>query len=243
MENESARSKERLIEVVSKLTALAHDEGATDGEKSVAAEKAAEMMAKYSITDYDVGAFNGEADLDLTQIDVDGLTGRHRNWESTLAAVIAKVFDSKIVLTTWTEPWTASFIGFTSDVEVSIHFYMRLRRAVTRYSKLEYPGAQLRNRNVFAYGMVRRLGERLNEAFAKREDFIPVDSRDLIIVKGERVQDFMDELFPNTRKSPKTKLKGSRDAYFKGEKAADKVTLHTPVEAGNGDRRELSTKH
>ncbi len=243
MENETTRCKSRLIDVVSKLTALAHDEGATDGEKAAATEKAAEMMAKYSITDYDVGAFNGEADLDLSQVEVYGLTGRHRNWESTLAGRIAKVFDSKVVLTTYTEPWTASFIGFTSDVEVSVHFYMRLRRAVTRYSKLEYPGAQLRNRNVFAYGMVRRLGERLDEAFAKREDYIPSDCLDLIIIKEERVQDFMDELFPDIQKSPKTKLKGSRDAYFKGQKAADKVTLHTPVEAGNGDRQEITTKH
>jgi len=243
MENARSSNKDRLIEVVTKLTALAHDDAATDGEKAAATEKAAEMMAKYSITDYDVGAFNGEADLDLSQIDVDGLTGRHRNWESALAGGIARVFDSKVVLTTYTEPWSASFIGFTSDVEVSVHFYMRLRRAVTRYSKIEYPGAQLANRNAFAFGMVRKLKQRLSDAFAKREDYIPSDSRDLIIVKGERVEDFKNELFPNTSKSPKAKISGSREAYFKGQKTAEKVTLHTPVEATNGDRRELTTKH
>jgi len=237
------KDKQRLIEVVSKLVALANDAGATDGEKAAATEKAAKMMAKYSISDFEIGAFNGEAELDLTRVDIEGLTGRHRNWESTLAGTIARVFDSRVVLTTYTEPWSASFVGFAADVEVSVHFYTRLRRAVTRYSKLEYPGAQLKNRNVFAYGMVRKLGQRLQEAFVKRDEYIPSDCKDLVIAKGCKVKDFMEELFPNTRSTSGPKIKGSREAYIKGQKAGEKVTLHTPIAASNGDRRHLTTKH
>lgn len=85
----SGKNDKSTLERIEKLLAKTPENGATEQEAIAAALKAQELMAQLDVTRADVvGASNGPADDPITQV----ATPKQRNWQLSLAWVIAKNF-------------------------------------------------------------------------------------------------------------------------------------------------------
>jgi hypothetical protein len=220
-------NKQKMIDKILKLLELGSEKNPNEHERNLAADTAAKLMAKYSIEFIDLK--NGKPKEEIFGNEyVKGMSAKYFTWEGDLATYIIGAFDGKIVFRNYLDgTWSACFIGTKSDVEIATFFFKYLRRTVGKaadgYSRLK------KERETFATGMVMQIGKRLNDLYKKREEFIPSDCKDLVVIKKEGVTDYMKKLFPHVRTGKANRPSGSREAWAKGAQAGQKVNLSRPI--------------
>lgn len=247
--------KEAIIEKIMKLMELGNEEKNTNPhEREAAMKKAAKMMAEYSINFADLKASKKE-DTFIT-FDVEGSSEQKIDYEARLANAIANAFDCKLVnkqelnKETYTFQWYLCFLGSKHDIDIVVYFFKFLRRTlgtmsiknVTKESIKEnsqmaprrITEAYIRQaRNNYCFGMVLTIKDRLDELYLKREEFIPSDCKDLVLVKKNDLNKFMHETFPNLQYSRSTSLKGDMAAYQQGKSDGHKVNLSRPIDSNH----------
>jgi hypothetical protein len=243
--------KNAIIDKIMKLMELGNEEKNTNPhERESAMKMAAKLMADYSIDFIDLKS-NKPADDTFITLDVEGSSEEKVDYEASLANSIARAFDCRLVNTyeykDFARIWKMCFIGSKHDIEIVVYFFKFLRRTlgtmsiknVTRESIKEadpYKAKRITEqyikqaRHNYCYGMVNSIDERLQELYAKREEFIPADSRALMVVKKDDVEKFMKEKFPNLRYSKAVSLKGDMGAFRQGKADGKKVNLSRPID-------------
>jgi hypothetical protein len=231
-------NKEALIAKIQKLLNLA--EGTSfENEAFSAKEKAGRLMAEYTISMSEVLNTKEGYKEAFIRVDVEGSGSRKVNWEGSLARVIAETFDSKVVNTqvfgNTGREWRIAFVGMKSDLELAIHFFKFLRRSVGQMSEKSF--SNLADRMTYTYALVTELGRRLEEIYKIRNQILSSECKDLVVIKTEGVDNFMNKVFPNIQKGKKISLNGSQEAWNRGQSDAKKVSLHRPISGGTAHQR------
>ena len=227
----SKEKKQELVERVMKLLALGDaDKNDNPHERENAQRLAAKLMAEYSLDFIDLKTHSKKEDL-FARFDVPGAEGVKVNWEFSLAGSVAKVFDCNLV-GSHLKGWDLCFMGTKSDLEIAVFFFKYLRRTVGRMAEVKY--SKIQERNNYAFGMTITLKDRLDDLFKRRDEFIPSDCRDLMVLKKDDLQKFQKEQFPRTHQ---THFSIGKDAasYNRGREDGHRVNLSRPI--GNGGTR------
>jgi hypothetical protein len=224
----TSEKKKEMVERVMKLLALG-DEKQNDNphERENAQRLVAKLMAEYSLDFADLKA-NAKREDVFARFDVPGAEGIKVNWEFSLAGNVAKVFDCKVIGNSQ-QGWNLTFLGTKSDLEIAIFFFKYLRRTAGVMSERRYP--HIHERNNYAFGMVITLGERLDELFKKREEFIPSSCKDLMVIKKEDLSTYVHEQFPRLKHSHFNIGKDAH-SYHAGRADGHRVNLSRPMGSG-----------
>jgi len=243
-------SKEKIVATIMKCLELSREENnGTDGEKATAKEMAEKLMAKYAIDIVDLRDGRPDDSVFVT-FKVDGSADEKVDFESALANGIAKAFDCKMI-NSWgingghTYKWELHFCGTKHDLEIVVYFFKYLRRTlyamanknitketVTGRARITPAYVREAQRN-YCYGMVNAINVRLEELYMKREQFIPSDSRALVVVKKQGVEDYYRNQYPNARPGRSRRMSGDMRAFDKGREDGARINLSRPIE-GNG---------
>ncbi len=229
----TSEKKREMIDRVMKLLALGDaDKNSNPHERENAQRMAAKLMAEYAIDFADLKK-DAKRENTFARFDVEGAEGIKVNWEFSLAGAVARVFDAKVI-GSHQQNWQLCFMGTKSDLEISIFFFKYLRRTVGVMSERRYP--QTRERNNYAFGMVMTLQERLEELFAKREEFIPADCRALMVIKKDDLQTYVKEQFPRISHSS-FNFGADSHSYHAGRADGKKINLSRPISNNGGAAR------
>ncbi len=227
--------KKEMIERIMKLLSLG-DENRNDNphERENAQRLAAKLMSEYSLDFIDLKT-NAKREDVFARFDIDGAEGIKVNWEFSLAGQVAKVLDCKVI-GSQLESWKLCFMGTKTDLEVSIFFFKYLRRTVGVMSERRY--SKIQERNNYAFGMVMTLKDRLEELFVKREEFIPSNCKDLMVIKNDDLQKYVKDQFPRIKRSSFNIGKDAH-SYNRGREDGKKVNLSRPISNGSVKTQQI----
>lgn len=239
--------KEAIISKIMKLMELGNEEKNTNPhEREAASRMAAKLMADYSIDFIDLKNNKIKDDPFIT-ITIDGSAEQRVDYEGSLAHNIAKAFDCKMINQTgYDHIWRLIFVGSKHDLEIAIYFFKFLRRTLYAMSSMNVTRESLKQSNPYlgrkitakyieearrnyCFGLVQTISERLEELYKKKEEFIPADCRDLVVVRKDDLDKFLKSQFPNLRHIRATSLKGDVGAYKKGLADGKNVNLSRPI--------------
>ena len=232
-----------MIQKVLKLLELGNEEkNSQPHERENAKRMAAKLMAEYSLEFADLKA-NIKKDGSFIKLEVEGAEGVKVNWEFSLAGNVANVFDCKVIGgNTWKgigQTWSYSFLGTKGDLDVAIFFFQYLRRTVGKMSESKFPNSK-NKANTYAFGMTMTLRERLNDLFARRDEFIPADCKDLMVLKHNELANYVKEQYPHLRNS---KLSVGKDhaAFSAGKEDGRRISLSRPISNNGGSKQNQLT--
>lgn len=223
--------KSSMIDKIMKLLELGKDDnGAHDGEREAANNMAAKLMAKHSIDFADLRT--GKKTFDFTKQRVKAMDDFYCQWEGHLAYGLATAFDCKVVHWGMKGNWEIEFFGTKSDIEISIFFYSHLRRTIGRKAELAYRSKK--DVETYATGMVLTINARLLDLYKRRQEVMESDSRALVIVKTDGVNDYMKAEVPALRTIKSRKVDASSDAFRNGRADGHNVNISRPIANSNG---------
>jgi hypothetical protein len=208
-------------------------------------------MAKYKIEIGQIGKDSGFED-GVISLHIKGMGSRYIRWQLHLGAAIAGVFDCRTIVRKkhdmkWddangrvdTAPtgWDTEFIGFKDDVIMAVHFYIYLRRTIGR--KTETDPRAGRNKKAFAMGMIAALRNRLELMFTVADEQLPAETKDLMVVKVNQVEKFMEKEYPRLRNmTDKSAL--DPNAYHAGRAVGKSVPLGKPIANNGAPKRQIN---
>lgn len=250
-------ARNNIISKIMKLMELGNAEKNSDThEQQAAMNMAAKLMAEYSIDFAHLRNVNKDTDS-FVQITVDGSDTKKVDFEATLAYQIAKAFDCKVINTTCNVlfggsvpygSWQMCFVGTKNDLEIAVFFFKYLRRTVYSLANRNvtkdnvrptYAGngkrkVDLKNaKRNYCFGLVTTIGERLTDLYQKREQYIPSDCKELMVVKKDGLDKAFKEMFPHMKMRRTSGFKGDTGAYHKGKSDGMNVNLSRPI-SNNG---------
>jgi hypothetical protein len=246
------QQKQDIVNRIMKLLELGNEEkNSNPHERELAQKKAAKLMAEHAIDFADLRTGKPKANS-FIRFDVDGSEETHIIWEDCLAAALSHVFDCQIVNTWKTyfdeeterfkKKWILSFVGAKYDIDIVVFFFKYLRRCVGRMSEVNVKMENLSESITkskyqlnlaqanYCFGMIRTIDVRLQELYKKREEYFSADTKALMIVKKDALEDYLKSIFPNLKKNKPITLKGDLSQYRKGQDDGKKVNLSRPIE-------------
>jgi len=240
MEEIDGKVKEEIIRRIVKLMALGDkDRNPNSEEAQRASDKVAELMMKYSLNFEQLRDGKPVEDVFATII-VDGTSEVKVDYESQLALYIAHAFDCKPINTYRNGPWQIAFCGTKHDLEIAVYFFKFLQRTVSAMARLKYPKDKNKARRNYCLGLVKTIGERLEEIYKKKEEMIPADCRALVLRKKDGLEDYFREQFPSVRKGKSLRISGDIGAFYQGEKDGKKVQLSRPISEQSSEKIGLA---
>lgn len=221
------KDKEKLIEKIQKLLAMAKHNASNENEAATALRQAESMMRKHEIEFAEIDAKKLSTD-DMSE----GKTGEYRNssWIWTLAWAASYL--------TSTLPWKQgaeiTFCGTKEDVQVALlmHDYLVgvAERLAGNYSDPnEWQHSVKKQRNAFKMGLAHSICRRCKSIKIQRENDLTKASssgKDLVIVKS----DLIKQSFPMIKySSPRRQRTACGDSYGAGLDAGKGVSLNDQV--------------
>ena len=225
--------KQKILDRIKKVMAMANDNGGNEAEKALAFEKMGEMLERHNISISEVES-KENLDESIIQVTIDGVTKQCRRWEFSLSGSIARSFDCEVVgsdLRGDYGNWRINFIGHTQDIENVMYFYRYLTRYIGKLSQKQF--SRENDRKSYAFGMVSTLDKRLYDLVKGRTKVqVETGTMALVVVKKAAVTKKLADLFPNRRSTGGIKI-GNHDAYAKGNKDGENVPLSRAVNGGS----------
>ena len=213
---------------------LALSASPNEAEALSAMKKCQTLMEKYNIRTIAVNKETNEANITTTC--VKGYTKRHREWESKLAASICNCFDAQGVIQREVDGWNLMFISSASENEIIVGLYKRLRRIISKMSKIysnDHEGSSVSLQRSYAFGMIETVHSRLITIYKD----IP-ETRALVLVKKKAIDAKMEELFGKIA-TQRMQSPSNRDAYMQGAVDGKHVNLHKSVRGEK--QRQMNT--
>jgi len=222
------QDKNKLIEKIQKLLAMAKHNASNENEAATALRQAESMMRKHDIDFADVNAQKLSTD-DMSE----GKTGESRNsrWLWSLAWSASYL--------TSTLPWRRrgeiTFCGTKEDVQVALlmHDYLVgvTERLASKYrgEEGEWRHSLRAQRSAFKMGLVGRICKRCFAIKADREKDLTkasVSGKDLVIVKSDLIKQSFPMIQYSAAKSQRTSCIGS---YKNGQRSGNGVSLNGQV--------------
>jgi len=238
MQEMNEQIRENTIAKISKLLALANDDGATPAESELAMKRATQIMGKYKIEMAEVQSKRKSTKsvdemTDREDADCYFYSKGYSNWEFNLAWGISPIFDVECVQT-WGE-WKynpkkrkndcdpkMAFMGVPEDVALVLYFFDYCQNEIGR--ACEVYDKRVTVQQTFAIGMVGRICHRLRELYKRVRENLPSDCMDIVLYNKDLAKNRKDLEFPLTKihKGPRTKY---NEHYFNGIKAGKHLHL------------------
>jgi hypothetical protein len=244
--------KEEIISKIMKLMELGNAErNSNPHEREAASRKAAQLMAEYSLDFADLRNGRPTEDAFVT-MEVDGSEDHKVDFEASLAGCLARAFDCKILNLIAVGPWRIAFCGTKHDLEISVYFFKFLRRTMysmatkniteetvrTRSGRATKVDVRQARRN-YCYGMVSTISTRLAELYQKREEFVPTDSKALMVIKKDGLDKYFKDKFPHVHHVRPAGLRGDLGAFGKGKEDGRRVNLNRPISNTGGSSAQI----
>lgn len=232
--------RERVIDKVRKLLALAEGAGATPGESAAAAARAAEILERYklSLSELDI-----ETDAEPVGKDAEMYRGGGSlpGWIRMLAHICAKSCGCSTYLS-WTPMGRSRricLVGRKSDTEVATYMFCYLRREIDRLAIEARDWGELRGSvslNNFRIGACYTIGKRLSVV----RDETRRESTSTAIAKVEKLDAKVEAVVKSMKLRTAKKPKVTPDASARrlGMQAAERIELHSG-KALEGKRKAL----
>lgn len=230
---------EELDKIKRKLTKLlALSASPNESEAALAMEKCQQLMDKYNIRTIDIDPV--EMTLDVNQEIVPGMNNRYSSWEATLASAIAACFDSTAIISKFPDgTWTIAFIAGKSDLEFCVNLFKRLRRIISKRSKLyidivneSYDNIKAKPPNSrsakFSYcqGMITVIYDRLKLIYKNTENQQDTTTTSLVVVKENAIKDFTAAKYGEVKKKKPQININNAEAFKQGAVDGKTVPLH-----------------
>jgi hypothetical protein len=203
----------KIVEWVQKLMTKAADPAATEAERDSIQAKTEQLMAKYKVSMMEATTPEKIKNHKMTREDVKFVVPGRSFWGFSLAASIAPIFECDVVRTSGTKKM--SFLGYPEDVLTCVHFFRTFQmQIIFAVDATDY--TTIKEKSSYAWGMVKRITERMNRAYERVKEIIPVETKALIVLKEEEVEKFTESLFGKISKGAKSKAKVDADAFHNG---------------------------
>jgi hypothetical protein len=243
---------DKMIEKIRALLALASDDGATEAEASLAAERAQELMLKHGIELAQIAMSEGQA----TKLGADSTRFKFdvKPWSVTLASGVARSVGGQIVVHENFRGVKAdgsygnlhggvTFIcpAGTTDMAVELFSWLHLQLQLISTTEMRnreekwIHGRQWRRS--WLTGASSRISERLRKAYDEARKSETTGSA--LVLMRDAVQDKRDELFPKLGRYAPSRNSLHSGAYNKGRDAGSSMDLGSP-KIGNR-RRQLAS--
>lgn len=215
-----------ILRRINKLLQLAESQNVHEAESALA--KARALMEKYEI---DVG-------LEETGFSYQYLgepVAQKNMVYRSIAVTLSKFFNVEMMwigteqISTGKSLWVLEVMGTPANVEVAHYIFDYLR------TELEYLWFQLRRKDPtikgrslkrdFQYGVIRGLNEKLASEKATQAQQHNAASKELLIIKQERLEVFSHQRHPHRRASRKSYYRKS-DAFYTGVEQGRKLELN-----------------
>lgn len=212
--------KQKVIDTIAKLMALAMNDGATDAEKANAMQKAQHIMVKHNIAQAEVMSkekveHNGASRTNVNMFDSD-------EWEKLLGWSIARVFDCKAVGFNN----QMLFFGMKDDLDLAIYFYNRLLRYISSMGRQAYSKGYKNKIRSYCRGCQTRVSERLTELYKKVTEELPVECLALVVVKEKVIDNKILNDIGGTRNA-RVGRRPDMEAFKRGMEDGDSIPLHS----------------
>ena len=253
----TTEKRDAIITKIMKLMALGNeDRNDNANERENANRQVKRLMAEYSIDFVDLREGKQPGDT-FVRMTVDGSEDTLVDYEATLANSIANAFDCKVINSYNHEfgsdrpynAWQLIFVGTKNDLDISVFFFNHLRRTIHSLARKNITAETVRptpNRNGkmvvdiknarrnYCYGLVITIGDRLEDLYRGREEFIPSNCTALMVVKKQGLEKAFDDFFPTRTSSRRAKgFAGDQSAFYKGKDDGHKVNLSRPIGNNN----------
>ncbi len=204
--------RSKVVEWVQKLMTKAADPAATEAERDAVQRKTEQLMAKYKVTMMEATTPEKIKNHDMVQDSVKFVVPGRTNWGYRLAFAIAPIFECSALRTIGVKRMT--FFGYPEDVETCIYFYRTFQmQIIFAVDATDYTTGK--QKNSYAAGMVKRIAERMIRAYVRVREIVPVETKDLIVLKEKEVRKYMESVTPDIRKTKST-AKIDEEAYLNG---------------------------
>jgi len=243
-------SRDKILEKIANLRALADDAGSSEGEAMNAAALAAKLMAAYDVSEAELHTAETEGRIVIEERVIrGGIKNSYRGHAHRVAFVcvnLGKFTDTRPVITNG--GCDIAFVGERVDVELAEFLFGVIKDALDR----EYEAYRKRTVGVgrgakasFQYGMVNRIAQRLYEMTAEKNAEIrriasekSNTGTDLVVTdyierKREAVEAEFTQRYPHLGTSYRRVSANNGNAYSSGYAAGDRVSLGRPVGKSN----------
>jgi hypothetical protein len=119
------------------------------------------------------------------------------------------------------------YCGSQSDIDLSVWFFKHIRRSIGIQAEREWK--KQADRKTFCFSATNEIARRMKELYAAKAEFAISDSRALVVVKKEGLQNFVRGQFPNLVSGRAIKSNGSYAAHLAGQAAGNRISITRPV--------------
>jgi len=218
-------SKESLVELIKKLSAMTEENGASETEAIFAAEKIAKIKMKYNIELEDLECDEFEA----TGEDVITEYTRLPKYLETLLAHLSKAFNCQSIrMRPKNRKVNFKIVGLPHEIVMCIHFYKYLSRVLINESKGR------KNKNAFCRGMIHSIIEKISPPKPTGED-VSLNQSGVIIYRDAAIKNYIAAKIGKIQ-NRKFYTTHNDNSYAEGRARGKTVSLNSPIK-GSGQRQ------
>lgn len=205
-------------------------------EAATALAMAQKLMNEYQISLVEIEGANAE---DTPEDIIEERLDAARRWESLLTMVCVNLFGVKSIQKNSYAGRFHVFIGFDSDVALSIEVYKILKAEIEQMAKMWRKTNNGGRVDQFSLGVVLTLLERSWVKPVQSTPEMQTKINALVVVKNNAVEKWTDEKYPNLRNIRGGSVRSSH-ALLAGRVAGQNVGLSFRSNVGNSAARPLS---
>ena len=226
--------RESILVKIKKLLTLAK-KATNEHEAAQAASTAHKFMEKHNLCISDVDSIS----LDDTKIIKEDAhrSGRLATWKLSLLQHVARNFNCSVLIYSAYRSRTLQLVGTKTDVDVAKITFDYLVSAVEKFSKNNAVGMGRGYITSYKVGLVERLGERLRDQArqnrAEVEEVATAKGRELAVVKGAALKDFMSQ-YKGAYRTPCSDLDHS--AFTRGRMDGERIGINEQIGGSSKDR-------
>lgn len=246
---------ERLIRVLKKILSLATSPN--EHEAQAAVNKARQLLLQYN-----VGLVELDSERHFNYVSVGLLKGRRANWELWVAMVLNEFFFVEVLWARSYDPKNdkmgtiLQLFGTATNLAMASYVYDYLYNLLPRlWNEYQQVNDLVGNRERMRYyaGLMQGFYEKLKSEEENRKATVPTEctvgieslqstAGDVLVWQGDqRLRDYYHHMNPNVVERASSGVTNS-EVFRDGVKEGRKVTIHRPLESGDGWGGLLSKK-
>ena len=243
MEGLNELARERAVDKIRKLLAVANDGRGNEHEAAIAAGQAEKLMRHYQVEASDVIMKEIEQDEAFEQgtenVSFENITGHKPkqtpSWVGYIAVGCGEAFTCKVDLVNTYEGVKVRFSGYALDVMLCRWVYKFLCEQVFRISKETTKGLGMSAAKSFRMGAASVLQSRLKALKKERNAEVQATGTGTSLVLYARKEARVEEMFGSTKTQQKKHTASDSAAYHAGRDAASKMNIPTNRPLGNSN--------
>ena len=224
MDTISKEDRDKAMDKIQKLLALAGENGLKQdnvNEGSSAMKKALELMEKYGLRFADFDKETGKSNVQQSRIPA--ADKRNGDWCGILINGISKIFNCRMVVT----GDEYSIFGGSGDIDMLVWYYKFLKIKIARMGT-PYNN-NVKDKNNYCYGVTIKVLNRLKEMFEEAEALQTPETKALVLVASQDVEDAMNKAFPTLKQKTCRNINRNDILASRGYRDGDKVPLNKVI--------------